>query len=311
MNIIEVKNLVKTYNGSVRAVDDISFDVPQGQLFAFLGRNGAGKSTTINIICTTLAKTSGEVFVSGFRLGKDDEKIRHKIGVVFQNGVLDKLLTVKENIFTRAAFYDIPQKVVQERFDITTEMLDMKDFINRRYGAISGGQKRKADIARAIINQPKILFLDEPTTGLDPAIRVKVWDIIDYLIKTEGLTIFLTTHYMEEADKADNIAIIEQGKIIVQGTPNQLKEKYASDTLRVMPKNGRAALVQKLSDLELEFEYKVDQFIIKIKDTMHALYILRQIEEHIKNFEVLKGNMDSVFLNVTGQSLTGNGNEKS
>ncbi|HEY8423166.1 MAG TPA: ABC transporter ATP-binding protein [Clostridia bacterium] len=310
MNIIEVRNLVKTYNGSVNAVDDISFDVEQGQLFAFLGRNGAGKSTTINIICTTLSKTSGEVLVNGLRLGKDDDKIRHNIGVVFQNGVLDKLLTVKENIMTRAAFYGLPKDVMIERLNQISEILDMRDFMNRKYGSISGGQKRKADIARAIINQPKVLFLDEPTTGLDPATRVKVWEIIDYLRKHEGMTIFLTTHYMEEADRADNIAIIDKGKIIVQGTPNQLKEKYSSDTLKVMPKNGRSELAEKLSSLGLEFEFKVDQFIIKIQDSMQALKILNQIQDYIKNFEVIKGDMDSVFLNVTGQSLEGGENER-
>jgi len=305
MNIIEVKNLVKRYNNSVSAVNDISFEVEQGQLFAFLGRNGAGKSTTINIICTTLSKTSGEVLVNGLRLGKDDEKIRHNIGVVFQNGVLDKLLTVKENIITRASFYNLPKNVILERLDAVVELLDMKDFVNRRYGKLSGGQKRKADIARAIINRPKILFLDEPTTGLDPATRIKVWEIIDFLRKNENMTIFLTTHYMEEADKADNIAIIEQGKIIIQGTPNQLKEKYSSNILKVMPKNGKEELKEKLSDLDLQFEFKVDQFIIKIQDSMDALRILQNIQDYIKNFEVLKGNMDNVFLNVTGQSLMG------
>ncbi|HHW89850.1 MAG TPA: ABC transporter ATP-binding protein [Clostridiales bacterium] len=305
MGIIKVKNLVKRYNNSVSAVNDISFEVEQGQLFAFLGRNGAGKSTTINIICTTLSKTSGEVLVNGLRLGKDDEKIRHNIGVVFQNGVLDKLLTVKENIITRASFYNLSKDVILERLDAVVELLDMKDFVNRRYGKLSGGQKRKADIARAIINRPKILFLDEPTTGLDPATRIKVWEIIDFLRKNENMTIFLTTHYMEEADKADNIAIIEQGKIIIQGTPNQLKEKYSSNILKVMPKNGKEELKEKLSDLDLQFEFKVDQFIIKIQDSMDALRILQNIQDYIKNFEVLKGNMDNVFLNVTGQSLMG------
>lgn len=311
MNIIEVKNLVKTYNNNVKAVDDISFEVRQGQLFAFLGRNGAGKSTTINIICTTLSKTSGEVLVNGLRLGKDDEKIRHNIGVVFQNGVLDKLLTVKENIITRAALYNLPKDVLSQRLEAVIELLDMGDFINRRYGSISGGQRRKADIARSIINQPKVLFLDEPTTGLDPATRIKVWEIIDYLRKNQNMTIFLTTHYMEEADKADNIAIIDQGKIIVQGTPNQLKEKYSTDMLKVMPKNGKAELAEKLTNLGLDYEFNVDQFIIKIQDSMRALEILPVLKSYIKNFEVIKGNMDSVFINVTGQSLLGGKNESS
>lgn len=303
-NILEVKNLVKHY-GKVVAVNDISFSVPQGQLFAFLGRNGAGKSTTINIICTTLAKTSGEVFVNGLKLGKDDDKIRHNIGVVFQNGVLDNILTVKENILTRASFYNLDNDTISKRLNYISDLLDMHDFLNRAYGNISGGQKRKADIARAVINNPKILFLDEPTTGLDPATRVKVWEMIDYLRINEGMTIFLTTHYMEEADRADNIAIINDGKIIVSGTPNQLKEKYSTDSLRVMPKNGKEELEKIFEQLNFKYEFKVDQYIIDIKDTMQALEILQYIKNHIKNFEVLKGDMDSVFLNVTGERLAG------
>ena len=309
-NILEVKNLVKHY-GNVVAVNDISFSVEQGQLFAFLGRNGAGKSTTINIICTTLSKTSGQVLVNGLWLGKDDDKIRHNIGVVFQNGVLDNALTVKENILTRASFYKLEMDTVLERLKSISELLGMEDSLNRAYGKLSGGQKRKADIARAIINQPKILFLDEPTTGLDPATRVKVWEIINHLRINEGMTIFLTTHYMEEADRADNIAIINEGKIVVNGTPNQLKEKYSTDSLRVMPKNGKEELEKTFNELKLKYEFKVDQYIIDIKDTMQALEILPKVRAYIKNFEVLKGNMDSVFLNVTGESLAGGENGKS
>lgn len=303
-NILEVKNLVKHY-GNVVAVDDISFSVTQGQLFAFLGRNGAGKSTTINIICTTLTQTSGEVSVNGLLLGKDDDKIRHNIGVVFQNGVLDNMLTVKENILTRASFYNLEMDTILKRLKSISELLGMEDSLNRAYGKLSGGQKRKADIARAIINQPKILFLDEPTTGLDPATRVKVWEIIDHLRKNEGMTIFLTTHYMEEADRADNIAIINEGKIVVTGTPNQLKEKYSTDSLRVMSKNGKEEIEKVLNQLKLKYEFMVDQYIIEIQNTMQALEILPKIKDYIKNFEVLKGNMDSVFLNVTGEILGG------
>lgn len=310
MDILKVNNLVKHY-GEVKAVDDISFAVEQGQLFAFLGRNGAGKSTTINIICTTLSFTSGSVIVNNLTLGHDDEKIRHNIGVVFQNGVLDENLTVRENILTRSAFYNLEKNVVNERIKEISKLLGMDEFINRRYGKLSGGQKRKSDIARAVINKPKILFLDEPTTGLDPATRIKVWEIIDHLRKEDGMTIFLTTHYMEEADRADKIAIIEQGKIIVYGTPNQLKEKYSTDTLRVMPINGKTELEKALNEMNLKYEFKVDQYIIQIKNSMQALDILPRVKPYIKNFEVLKGNMDNVFINVTGAEINGGENGKS
>ena len=251
--VLLLDNVTKTIKGR-QIIKEISFSIKQGEVMGFLGPNGAGKSTTINIICTTLAKTSGEILVNGLTLGKDDEKIRHNIGVVFQNGVLDNMLTVKENILTRASFYNLSSDTITKRLQSIANLLSMNDFLNRPYGKLSGGQRRKADIARAVINQPKILFLDEPTTGLDPATRVKVWEIIDHLRKDEGMTIFLTTHYMEEADRADNISIINEGKIVVTGTPNQLKEKYSTDSLRIMSKNGKEEIEQVLNQLKLKYE---------------------------------------------------------
>lgn len=303
MNILEIKNLIKDY-GSLRAVDDISFIVKKGELFAFLGENGAGKSTTINIICTSLKKTSGEVFVCGHKLSEKDDEIRKCIGAVFQIGVLDEVLTVRENIMTRAAFYGIEKNEAEKRLEELAKAIDI-DFLDRRYGKLSGGQKRKSDIARALINNPQILFLDEPTTGLDPATRIKVWEVLEKLKNERGMTLFLTTHYMEEAEKADSVCIIHKGKIAAGGTPNQLKEKYSFDTLKIVPAD-KDAVEAYLNKVKLNFSFKTDQFIIKVKDSLQGLEVLEHIKSKIGSFEVIKGNMDSVFLTVTGEKTIDN-----
>jgi multidrug/hemolysin transport system ATP-binding protein len=220
--IIIVENLKKSY-GNVKAVNGIDFFVNEGELFAFLGPNGAGKTTTIDIICTLLAPDAGKVSVNGYKLGKNDDKIRQCIGVVFQDSILDNLLTVKENLFTRGSFYGMPQRQLAEAVKKAAEAADILSFINRPYGKLSGGQRRRADIARALVNTPKVLFLDEPTTGLDPQTRKSVWDTIRSLQKDTGMTVFLTTHYMEEAAGADYVAIIDNGLISAKGTPGELR----------------------------------------------------------------------------------------
>ena len=235
--IITVENLKKSY-GNVKAVNGIDFFVNEGELFAFLGPNGAGKTTTIDVICTLLAPDAGTVTVNGYKLGKNDDKIRQCIGVVFQDSILDNLLTVKENLFTRGSFYGMSQKQLAEAVKKAAGAADVSSFINRPYGKLSGGQRRRADIARALVNTPKVLFLDEPTTGLDPQTRKSVWDTIRSLQKDTGMTVFLTTHYMEEAAGADYVAIIDNGLISAKGTPGELREKYSSDTLHLLPKDN-------------------------------------------------------------------------
>ena len=214
MNAIEVKGLVKNYE-EVEAVKGISFHVEEDSFFAFLGPNGAGKSTTINIIATLLEKTDGEITVFDKKVGKDDQEIRKEIGIVFQNSMLDKLLTVKENLEIRASFYGMTKSEMEERIDAINNLLEIRPFYNQRYGKLSGGQKRKADIARALLNWPKVLILDEPTTGLDPKSRKDIWTLINRLRTEENVTIFLTTHYMEEAMDANYVVIIDHGKILV------------------------------------------------------------------------------------------------
>jgi multidrug/hemolysin transport system ATP-binding protein len=301
MDIIKVKNLIKKY-GNLTAVDDISFNVKEGDFFAFLGPNGAGKSTTINILCTILDKTDGEVEINGLRLGKDDELIRNSIGVVFQNSYLDNLLTAYENIRTRASFYNIEKDEFDKRLNYLSEMIGIKDILNRQYGKLSGGQKRRVDIARALINEPKILILDEPTTGLDPQTRQKVWEVLEAIQKKNKTTIFLTTHYMEEAANADMVAIIDNGKIIVNDTPMKLKEKYASNILKLLPKDEKK-LFKYLDDKGYKYSKRADYIEVIVKNNMESLQILKDVEEVISSFEALEGNMDSVFVNLTGKNI--------
>ncbi len=302
-NVIEIKNLTKKYD-SLLAVNDISLNVKEGDFFAFLGPNGAGKTTTINILCTILKNNGGDIEINGFKLGKEDEKIRNSIGVVFQNSHLDKLLTVYENIKIRSSFYNITAEIFSKRIAYISEMMGIKDILDRKYGKLSGGQKRRVDIARALINEPKILFLDEPTTGLDPQTRKKVWEMIEAIQEKNKTTIFLTTHYMEEAVNADRVAIIDKGRIIVNDTPMKLKEKYANSILRIIAID-REALIKYLKKNKYDYKFKVDSIDVILKTSKEALKILKDIEANISSFEVLEGNMDQVFINLTGKEIRG------
>ena len=300
MNAITVTNLKKKYKEHL-AVDEISFEVKEGEFFAFLGENGAGKSTTINMLCTILEKTSGDVRVFDYKLGKDDDRIRDSIGIVFQNSVLDNKLTVKENLYTRAAYYGLSKKETAKRLEPFMEPFELNDIWNRNYEKLSGGQRRRVDIVRDLLHQPKILFLDEPTTGLDPKSRKLVWDYIEYLRKNEKLTIFLTTHYMEETKDADHVVILDKGKIIASGTPSSLKSQYAKSRLvwyTPDTKENRQILSGR------KYTYDADHFNIYFEgDITEFLYENRN---RIKDFEIIKGSMDDVFLNLTGKSWKGN-----
>ena len=259
-SIIEVKGLKKSF-GTTEVVKGIDFSVEKGSLFAFLGTNGAGKSTTINMLTTLLKKTEGSVLINGFELGKDDLKIKESIGVVFQNSVLDDLLTVKENLYFRGSLYSLNKNDLKNRISNAVEITDCGEFLNKKYGKLSGGQRRRADIASALINQPKVLFLDEPTTGLDPTTRLSIWNNISYMQKDLGMTVFLTTHYMEEASKADDICIISKGEIIEKGTPISLKEKYTVDLLKIYFPNEK--IINFLNTNQIEHTLEKDK-IIKI-----------------------------------------------
>ncbi len=308
---LEIENLVKTY-GSVKAVNDISFKVLKGSLFAFLGINGAGKSTTINIICSILQKNSGRVIVNGYDLDTNAFEIKNEIGIVFQNSVLDQELTVKENLDIRTSFYSLPKEQKKKNIDAIIRLLDLEPILNRKVKTLSGGQKRRVDIARAMVHAPKLLILDEPTTGLDPKTRLVVWSLIDKIRYETNMTVFLTTHYLEEAEKATDVVIMDKGKIITRGTPVELKNKYSSDyIISYMPKNND--FEEKMNSLKLSYSYNDDilGYKIKIEDSSKAKDLLKQFDEYILDFEVLKGNMDDVFLNVTGKNIViGEENEK-
>ncbi|BCR36620.1 ABC transporter ATP-binding protein [Mariniplasma anaerobium] len=294
--ILTVKNLVKSYK-EILAVDDISFSVKRGSLFAFLGPNGAGKSTTINVITTLLNKDSGQVMING----KTDEKyFREKIGVVFQNNVLDDVLTVKENLLYRGALYLKTKEKVLERYLELAEFLNLHEFENQRFKTLSGGQKRRTEIARALFANPEILLLDEPTTGLDPETRQIVWKVIEQLKEEKGITIFLTTHYMEEAANADHVVIINKGKIIVEGTPAFLKEKHSYDRFKIVPFDKEKLKIE-LKKLKKDFVKIADQFIIKVENTQDTLNLIETLKDNIKQLEVVKGSMDDVFVNVVGK----------
>lgn len=297
-NIIEVKQLAKNY-GEITAVKGISFQVAAGSLFAFLGTNGAGKSTTIEMLCTLLEKSSGDVHINGHELGtiKGNEAIRQSIGIVFQQSILDEKLTVKENILHRGRFYKLSKTLLQENYTFVRQYLQLEDIETKKYGKLSGGQRRRADIARAIIHKPSLLFLDEPTTGLDPHTRKFVWETIERLRKEIGMTIFLTTHYMEEATNADQIVVIKQGEIIAQGTPNTLKEQYASDQLILALKED-----VDLASIQSKIIYPIlaagDVFKINLPSTLHAIPILELIQPFLSSFEVVKGSLDQVFIQI-------------
>lgn len=292
MNAITVKNLTKYYK-KTPAVNGISFTVAQGEFFAFLGENGAGKSTTINMISTILEKTGGEISVFGNMIGKDDDAVRADIGIVFQNSVLDSKLTVKENLYTRASYYGFSGREIKKRIDELRENFELDPIWNRNYEKLSGGQRRRVDIARALIHRPKILILDEPTTGLDPNTRKLVWDHIETLRKTQELTIFLTTHYMEETADADHVVILDKGNIIADGTPAQLKSAYAKSRLIwYEPQTAENDML-----LEgFEYTYQADHYNLFFQGTItEFLYANRS---RITDYEVIKGSMDDVFLNL-------------
>lgn len=299
--IVEVKSLVKSYK-DVKAVKGIDFYVEEGKLFAFLGPNGAGKSTTIDMICTYLKPDSGEITVDGCKVGKNDDEIRRKIGIVFQDSVLDPILTIRENITLRGSFYGLKGKKLANAVEKACEIVNITEFMDRPYGKLSGGQRRRADIARALVNTPKILFLDEPTTGLDPQTRQNVWETIAKLQKENNMTVFLTTHYMEEAAEADYVIVIDDGKLAAKGTPAQLKETYAKNTLRIVPKNSKE-LTKYLNANKIEFTTTADIFVITIGNTVDALEIVDNVRENIESIEIVKGTMDDAFIGITGKEI--------
>ena len=297
--IIEVRQLQKSYK-DVKAVNGIDFYVAEGELFAFLGLNGAGKSTTIDMLCTFLKLDRGSIKINNYEVGKDDEKIKSLVGVVFQESVLDELLTVKENLITRSKLYNMSKDEFNKNLEEIADITGIREIINRQYRKLSGGQRRRVDIARALINKPKILFLDEPTTGLDPKTRKNVWDMIRTLQKDNNMTVFLTTHYMEEASKADYIVVMDKGVIAAKGTTDKLKEKYAKDKMIIYFDDEKSDFIENyLKENNYEFFIQNNNITIEINTTLDSIKIIDDCRIYINSFEVIKGSMDDVFLNIT------------
>ncbi|WP_422486935.1 ATP-binding cassette domain-containing protein [Gudongella sp. DL1XJH-153] len=302
-NIIEVNNLKKSY-GKIEAVKGIDFYLEKGKLFAFLGPNGAGKSTTIDILSTLIKPDEGKVIINGYTLGKDDNNIRSSIGVVFQDNLLDNLLTVKENLEIRGSFYNLENENLKLAIKRAVDVCEVNEFINRPYGKLSGGQRRRSDIARSLINTPEILFLDEPTTGLDPQTRKNIWDTIRKMQRDNNMTVFLTTHYMEEAAEADYVIVIDHGEIIAKGTPSQLKDKYSTDRL-ILTARDIEEVRKRLLVCHIDFQQNSDNIQVNLESTFEALNIIREVEDVIESFEVLKGTMDDAFIQITGKEMRG------
>lgn len=298
-DIIKIDGLCKSF-GDVKAVEELCFRVKEGELFAFLGVNGAGKSTTINIMCGQLSKDRGSVLIDGEDIDKNLNHIKGTLGVVFQNSVLDSALSVYDNLQSRAALYGITGSAFKERLYELTRLLDFKDLLKRTVGKLSGGQRRRIDIARALLNKPKILILDEPTTGLDPQTRNTLWNVISKLRKTENMTVFLTTHYMEEAAEADYVVILDSGKISAEGTPHELKSEYTDDFITLYGVDEAT-----VSTLGVAYEPLRDAYRLSVSNTAKATELIVKHPDIFCDYEITKGKMDDVFLNVTGKKLEG------
>ena len=296
-NIIEINGLNKCF-GEVKAVQDLSFRVKEGELFAFLGVNGAGKSTTINILCGQLGKDSGSVFIDGMDLDKDTDNIKRNIGIVFQTSLLDSMLSVYDNLKCRAALYGISGPSLEKRLSELSELLAFKPLLQRTLGKLSGGQRRRIDIARALLHKPKILILDEQTTGLDPQTRKLLWNVISDLRRETKMTVFLTTHYMEEAAEADYVVIIDDGKISAEGSPLQLKNLYTGDFITLYDTDQET-----VNALGIEYEQIPGAFRLYVPDTATATRLILENPELFTDYEITKGKMDDVFLAVTGKRL--------
>ncbi|EAC5241715.1 ABC transporter ATP-binding protein [Listeria monocytogenes] len=296
--MIKLINVVKKF-GKIEAVKGINLEVEKGSLFAFLGENGAGKSTTLSMICTESEPTSGEIFIDDEKLTFKNRKLfRQKLGVVFQENVLDDLLTVRENLYNRASLYGKTKAEITERLALVSSIMGIEDILNRRFEKLSGGQKRRAEIARAIMHDPEILLLDEPTTGLDLKTRVSVWKIIDYLREELGMTVFLTTHYLEEAKDADQLAVIHKGKIIAQGTPANIRSRFSVD--KIFFYDAKVAELQKIMK-KMNLPFKVTNRTMRvdvIDENVEILAILNQAIGFYDSFEVIKGNLDDAFISM-------------
>lgn len=299
--IIKLENVSKSYK-EIKAVVDLSMEVRPQELFAFIGPNGAGKSTTIDMLCTYLKPDQGSIEINGLKIGRDDDAIRQIIGVIHQKSILDNLLTVKDNLRIRAGIAGLRGSEIDKTVNRVSEITNIKEFLKQEYGKLSGGQRRRVDIARGLLVNPKILFLDEPTTGLDPQSRNNIWQFIKDLQQSTGITVFLTTHYLEEAAQANYVVIIDHGKVAAQGTPQQLREQYTHNRLLLDTSNVEYVR-NYLQDKHVEFTEHNKEFVVKLQATKDAIPMVQVLSEQINSFEVIKGTLDDAFLDITGKEI--------
>ncbi len=299
--IIQVEHFSKKY-GDFTAVDDISFTVDEGSIFAFLGPNGAGKSTTINTLCTILDKTQGALTINGHDVSRERGLVRKDIGIVFQDSTLDAQMTVEENLKYHCAFYKVPKSEVRERIGFALDLVELTEWRRAAVGSLSGGMKRRAEIARGLVHDPKVLFLDEPTTGLDPQTRANVWEYIQRLQRQKNMTIFLTTHYMDEAEVCSKVVIMDRGKIVAHDTPKNLKRQYTGTEVDVVCAQI-GPMEAALREREIPYRKDGNKLIFHTKKAPAALEILSVHKSEIMDFEVKSGTLNEVFLAITGKEI--------
>ena len=307
MPIIVVEDFVKKY-GSFTAVDRVSFTVETGSIFAFLGPNGAGKSTTISTLCTITDKTSGTLLIDGKDIATEKNAVRNAIGVVFQDSTLDSKMTVEENLNMHCVFYHIPKSIVNERIDFVLNIVNLSEWKKTMVSSLSGGMKRRVEIARSLLHIPKVLFLDEPTTGLDPQTRANIWEYILKLQKERNITIFLTTHYMEEAEICDNVAVIDHGKIIAFDKPSELKKQYSKDIAEIISSNEHG-LEKLLEKYQMGYKKRGKVYAVEVNKLASFLEMVGEHKESIMSLEVKKGTLNDVFLKITGRDIRRASNE--
>lgn len=301
--IISVEHLIKKF-GKLTAVNDISFAVEEGELFGFLGPNGAGKTTAISILCTLMRATSGSASVNGFDVVRQQSKVRESIGLVFQDPSLDIQLTAMENLKFHALIYNVPASVRQQRMDQMLKVVELWDRRNDIVKTFSGGMKRRLELARGLLHHPRVLFLDEPTLGLDPQTRNRLWEFILELRRTAGITIFLTTHYMDEAENADRIAIIDHGNIVALDTPDNLKKLVGGDIINLKTSDDQKAAEE--LRLRYQIEPKVEESGVMFQVSEGGNFIpelIREFDTNIVSIGLRRPTLDDVFLEVTGHEL--------
>lgn len=305
MSVIRVENLIKRF-GPIIAVNDISFEVEEGTIFGFLGPNGAGKTTTINILCTLLAPTSGRAFIGGHDCTMESSEVRRSIGIVFQDTTLDRDLTAYENLMFHAYLYSVKKDVMKQRIDDALHFVGLYDRRDDLVKRFSGGMKRRLEVARGLIHRPKVLFLDEPTLGLDPQSRMNLWEFIVDLPRKHNVTVFMTTHYMEEAEVCDRIAIIDSGKIITMGTPDELKKTVGGDVIYIRTTDNKRAR----AEIERLFHVVVSEkdnelFLTSLKGDTCIPEIIRTIGETVLSVRLQRPTLNDVFLRMTGKEIRG------